>query len=306
MALSTARTKIRSLPLVLCRSIIDFVNSENTINRNPLIQIHRIGAISYFNTRPLIYQLDQRPQVELTRFVPAQLAHAINTNAVDTGLVPSIDYQHNGNDWLILPVAAIASNGPVLTVRIFSRQPPEKIHSLACDPDSHTSVTLAQIIWKLKLGLSLETIPLSSEFDSADAVLLIGDKVIPQLDRWPYQFDLGQAWTELTQLPFVYAFWAVTAQAKNTCKPLIKILEQAYQQGSANLEAIIDRYAGEHGFDTNLAQKYFAQNIHFDFGPRQRQGLKKFYELAHQFKLVPNLRPIKQYPFADLSVCTSE
>ena len=271
------------------------MNSENTINRNHLVQIHRIGAISYFNTRPLIYQLDQRPQVELTRFVPAQLAHAINTNAMDTGLVPSIDYQHNGNDWLILPIAAIASDGPVLTVRIFSRQPPEKIHSLACDPDSHTSVTLAQIIWQLKFRRSLDITPLPSKFDSAAAILLIGDKVIPQLDRWPYQFDLGQAWTELTQLPFVYAFWAVAAQAKNTCEPLIKILEQAYQQGVANLDSVIDRYAGEHGFDTNLARNYFAQNIHFDFGPRQRQGLKTFYELAHQFELVPRNQPLRIY-----------
>ncbi len=275
------------------------MNSENTQYQNHPVHIHRIGAISYFNTRPLIYQLDQHPHVELTRAVPAQLAHAINTNTVDTGLVPSIDYQHNGNDWLILPIAAIASDGPVLTVRIFSRQPPEKIHSLACDPDSHTSVTLAQIVWQLKYHRSLDTTALPSRFDSADAVLLIGDKVIGQLDRWPYQFDLGQAWNELTQLPFVYAFWAVAARAKNTCEPLVKILRQAFQQGSANLQAIIDRYAEEHGFDTNLARKYFAQNIHFDFGPKEQQGLKKFYELAHQFGLVPNLRPLKLFPIVD-------
>lgn len=256
----------------------------------------RVGAVSFFNTRPLIYDLDRHPRVQLTRIVPAKLPEAVNSGIFHTGLVPSIDYQHTYNDWLILPVAAIASDGPVLTVRIFSRQPPEKIHSLACDPDSHTSVTLAQIIWQLQFRRQLKTVPLSSEFDSADAILLIGDKVIPQLGRWPHQFDLGQAWTELTQLPFVYAFWAVTAQAKNTCEPLVKILRQAFQQGSANLEAIIDRYAGEHGFDTSLARKYFAQNIHFDFGPRQRQGLKTFYELAHQLGFTNQNRPLQVYP----------
>jgi chorismate dehydratase len=276
------------------------VSSENTKNQNQPARIHRIGAISFFNTRPLIYQLEAHPQIELTRVVPAQLAHAINTNTVDTGLVPSIDYQRNGNDWLILPIAAIVSNGPVLTVRIFSRRPIEKIQSLACDPDSHTSVILAQIIWQLKFHRSLDTNPLPSKFDSADAVLLIGDKVIPQLDRWPYQFDLGQAWTELTRLPFVYAFWAVAAQAKHICEPLVKILRQAYQQGTANLDTVIDRYAGEHGFDKKLARQYFAENVHFDFGPKERQGLKKFYELAHQFKLVPNLRSLKLHPFADI------
>jgi len=282
------------------------VSIENNKNQNLPARTHRIGAISYFNTRPLIYQLDQHPHVKLTRVVPAQLAHAINTNAVDTGLVPGIDYQQNGNDWLILPIAAIVSNGPVLTVRIFSRQPPDHIRSLACDPDSHTSVTLAQIIWKLKFRRSLDITPLPSRFDSADAVLLIGDKVITQLDRWSYQLDLGEAWTELTKLPFVYAFWAVAAQAKNTCEPLVKILRQAYQQGSANLDKIIDQYAAEHGFDKILARNYFAKNIYFEFGLRQQQGLKKFYELAHQLKLIPNLRPLKLYPFADIPVCSSE
>ena len=93
-----------------------------------------MGAVSFFNARPLIYELDRHPRVQLIRVVPAKLPEAVNSGAVHTGLVPSIDYQHNGNDWLILPVAAIASDGPVLTVRIFSRQPPDQIRSLACDP----------------------------------------------------------------------------------------------------------------------------------------------------------------------------
>ncbi len=282
------------------------MNSENTKNQKPPVKIHRIGAISYFNTRPLIYQLEEHPQIELTRVVPAQLAHAINTNAVDTGLVPSIDYQRMGNDWLILPIAAIASFGTVLTVRIFSRRPPEKIHTLTCDPDSHTSVVLAQVIWQLQFHRNLDMIPLTAEYNTAEAILLIGDKVIGQLDHWPYQFDLGQAWTELTQLPFVYAFWAVTAQAKHTCEPLVTILRQAYQQGTANLDSVIDRYAAKHGFNKTLARNYFAQNIYFDFGPKEQQGLKKFYELAHQFKLIPNLRPLKEYSLNNITASTSE
>lgn len=264
----------------------------------------RIGAVSFFNARPLIYELERHPQVQLTRIAPAKLPEAVNAGRLDTALVPSIDYQYN-NDWIILPVAAIASHGPVLTVRLFSRKPPETIHTLACDPDSHTSVTLARIIWQLKFHRRLEIIPLPSQLDSADAILLIGDKVLPQLDRWPYQLDLGQAWTELTQLPFVYAFWVVNARTKNLCEPLLKILRQAYQQGIANLDTIIDRYAGEHGFDTILARKYFSQNIEFEFGPLQQQGLKTFYELAYQHKLVPNLRPLRLYPFADVSTGSS-
>jgi len=260
------------------------MDNPNRYDSSNIQEPLRVGAVSFFNARPLIYELDRYPHVQVTRIIPAKLPEAVNSGVFHTGLVPSIDYQLDGNDWLILPVAAIASDGPVLTVRIFSRQPLEKIHSLACDPDSHTSVTLAQIIWQLKFRRSLDITPLSSTIDAADAVLLIGDKVIGQLDRWPYQLDLGQAWTELTQLPFVYAFWAVAAQAKNTCETLVKILRQAYQHGTTNLDTVINRYAEEHGFDKTLARNYFAENIYFDFGPKEQQGLKKFYQLAHQFK----------------------
>jgi chorismate dehydratase len=256
----------------------------------------RVGAVSFFNARPLIYSLERNPAVQLTRVVPAQLPEALNAGALHTGMVPSIDYQHNGNDWLILPVAAIASDGPVLTVQIFSRQPLEKIHTLACDPDSHTSVVLAQILWQLKFRRSLEITPLPSQLDAAEAVLLIGDKVIPQLNRWPYQLDLGQAWTDLTQLPFVYAFWAVPAELNNACEPLVQILRQAYQQGVENLDTIIESCAAEHGFDKKLAREYFTRNINFDFGPLQHQGLKKFYELAHQFGFTNQNQPLRVYP----------
>lgn len=266
----------------------------------------RVGAVSFFNARPLVYELERHPRVQLVRGVPAQLSEAVNAGEIDTGLVPSIDYQYNGNDWLVLPVAAIASYGPVFTVRIFSKQPIETIRTLACDPDSRTSVVLARILWQLQFQRDLEITSLSSTFDSADAVLLIGDKVIGQLNGWPYQLDLGQVWTDLTQLPFVYAFWAVPAQAKNKCEPLVKILRQAFQKGTANLDEIIDRHAGEHGFDKTLARKYFSQNIEFEFGSRQHQGLKTFYQLAYQYKLVPNLRPLRVYPFADIPVCSSE
>lgn len=267
---------------------------------------YRVGAISYFNTRPLIYQLDQHRQVELTRVVPAELARAINSQAVHTGLVPSIDYQIAGADWLILPVAAIASFGSVLTIRIFSQIPLERIRSLACDPDSHTSVVLAQILWRLQFQRRVQIVPLPSDIRSAEAVLLIGDKVLAQLDYWAYQLDLGEAWTEFTDLPFVCAFWAVKNEGKNHWDELVAILQGAYRSGIDHLKEIVSRYAEEHGFDKSLAYQYLTQNIKFAFGPAQQQGLEKFYELAYQFELIPTLRPLQLYPYAEISVSSSE
>ncbi|MCK5271973.1 MAG: menaquinone biosynthesis protein [Sedimentisphaerales bacterium] len=256
---------------------------------------YRVGAVSFFNARPLIYGLDNHSRVLLQPKVPAQLGLDLNSGAIDVGLVPSIDYQTSRSDWLILPIAAIGSEGEVLTVRVFSQQPLDEIDCLACDTDSHTSVALARIIWHLRYGRSLAVKPLR-DVKSESAILLIGDKVLGQLGRWPHELDLGAAWTQLTLLPFVYAFWAVPPETETNADVLAGILQRTCREGIANIDDIIECYAGQHGFDDEIARRYFADNIVFDFGARQRQGLTRFYELAYQLQLVPQQRPLRFFP----------
>jgi len=224
--------------------------------------------------------------------VPAALAAALRDKSIDVGLIPSIDYQQAGAQWQILPIAAIVSEGPVLTVRIFSRRPIDQIDELACDTDSHTSVVLARIIWRLQFNKSLQIHPLRN-LDKEPAVLLIGDKVLPQLGRWSYELDLGEAWTCQTALPFVYAFW--TIGARGDWDRLADILHSAYRDGLAHLDQINSQYAARHGFTEEQAKRYFVENIHFQFGPRQRQGLERFYRLAYKFGFLPRLLPLRFY-----------
>ena len=257
--------------------------SDNQASTEPN-NLFRVGAVSFFNTRPLIFGLDQNRQVSLKRAIPSQLGQMLDSNELDVALVPSIDFHKSGDRWVILPVAAIGSNGEVLTVRVFSRDPFDKITQISCDTDSHTSITLLQIIWKQKFNRLPKIVPLR-KFNEPEqiaknesAVLLIGDKVLPQLGQWHYELDLGQVWTELTSLPFVYAFWATRPQADTTV--LTEILRKSYEQGMSHLDEIINKHGPEHGFDYEIGLKYFTENIIFDFGSAQKQSLELFYELA--------------------------
>src|SRR5439155_5936270 len=105
----------------------------------------RIGSVSYLNARPLIYGLDAHPGVELHLEVPSRLLDGLRADRFDVALLPVIDYQRLEN-LIIIPAGGIGSDGPTLTVRLFSKVPVKQIRSLACDPDSHTSVALARII----------------------------------------------------------------------------------------------------------------------------------------------------------------
>ncbi len=114
--------------------------------------MHRIASVSYLNSKPLIEGLDAKPDVELMLEVPSELLACLREGRADVALLPVIDYQRM-EGLTIIPAGGIGSDGPTLTVRLFSRVPFEQIQSLACDPDSHTSVALARIVLARRYGL---------------------------------------------------------------------------------------------------------------------------------------------------------
>src|SRR5678816_3675751 len=107
-------------------------------------QLH-IGSVSYLNAKPLIYGLENHTDLSLILDVPSKLLPGLRDKRFDIALLPVIDYQRLDH-LKIVPSGGIGCDGPTLTVRIFSRVPIERIKTLACDTDSHTSVALARIV----------------------------------------------------------------------------------------------------------------------------------------------------------------
>ena len=261
---------------------------------------YRVGGVQFLNARPLVYGLEDHDHILLEAAPPSQLASGIESGHYHAALVPSIDYQATGENWTILPVAAIGSAGKVLTVQVFSHCRPEEIETLAVDPDSHTSIALAQVVWSLRYRRQLEIVPLHGAPADRHAILLIGDKVLEHLDRWPHAVDLGREWNELTSVPFVYAFWAARQNADWTA--LVTILRRACELGTADIDGIVARYGQEHGFDAALGKEYLTRNLSFAFGRREKEGLARFYELAHELNLIPENKPLQFYGAVEADV----
>src|SRR5207302_3241911 len=140
----------------------------------------RIGAVTYLNTKPLIHQLGQlAPETELILDLPSRLAERLEQGELDVALIPVIEYFRSGS-YRVVPNIAIASNGPVLSVTLFSRVPWAEIRRVALDAGSRTSAALTQILLRKKYGVKPDIVPLSldcgAEEVDADAVLLIGDR----------------------------------------------------------------------------------------------------------------------------------
>ena len=77
----------------------------------------RIGAVSYLNSKPLVYHLGQLAEnAELSLDYPSLLADQLAAGELDVALIPSIEIIRNPECELISD-ACVASCGPVLSVR---------------------------------------------------------------------------------------------------------------------------------------------------------------------------------------------
>ncbi len=144
--------------------------------------------------------------------LPARCAEALGSGEVDIGLIPCAELDPLGMDFL--PNLGIACDGPVRSILLVSKVPYRDIRTVAVDSGSRTSVALLRILFRELYGCAPELRRREPRLDpmlaECDAALVIGDPALElDPDTLPYRsLDLGQAWTEWSGLPMVFAVWA--------------------------------------------------------------------------------------------------
>lgn len=242
----------------------------------------RVGAVSYLNTRPLIYDLHQRLRGigTLSLNLPSRLADDLAAGDLDVALIPSIEYfRGSWRGYQIVSDAAIACRGPVWSVRLLSRVAVEKIQTIALDVGSRTSAALAGVLLRRVYGIEPQSVPLGleqlPESVEADAVLLIGDRAMhPPAGIYHEIIDLGQWWNDLTGLPFVFAMWV--ARREVDCRPLAEILAQSRDQGLRHVEQIARAEAGPNGLTVVDLHRYLTEHLHFYLGSDEWTALEAY------------------------------
>jgi chorismate dehydratase len=250
------------------------------LRKTDAAQLH-IGSVSFLNAKPLIYGLERFEDLSLQLDVPSRLLAGLRERRFDIALLPVIDYQRLSG-LRVVPSAAIGCDGPTLTVRIFSKVPIERIRTLACDTDSHTSVALARIIFAERFGIRPEFVDWKrGSNDPVDARLLIGDKVVcEEPPGFDHQLDLGHAWKEMTGMPFVFAIW--TARQGVDLGDLPQRLRRARERGIRRIDEIIERHALPRGWPAGMALQYLTVYLKFDVGERELAAINHFFGLAHR------------------------
>lgn len=261
----------------------------------------RIGAVSYLNTKPLIYCLDELirgSNISNTRLVvdlPSRLARRLAEKRLDVALIPSIEFLRHGG-YAIVSDACVGCNGPVESVKLYGRVPVSQIQTLAMDEGSRTSAALTRILLAERFDIHPRIYTLqigSSPSDSdADAVMLIGDRgMIPIDGPCEFVWDLGREWCDWTGLPFVFAMWIARDDLSDDhgqVTELQRILNLARDRGMGMLEEIARSEAPKLDFTVDHCHTYLRDNLTYRLGKAEFSGLQRFYELATRHGLVPN------------------
>jgi len=238
----------------------------------------RVGSVKALNTVPLTRGIEN----EVLFTTPAKLAEMLRRDELDAALVSVVEPLFNDR-YDILDGVAVSALGEVKSVFLAHRRPLEEAKEVFCDTASLTSVMLLKVLLAER-GLRPKFRPLES-YEAArerNFVLLIGDVAL-DFALGPHDheiFDLGVAWYEMTQLPFVFAVWALRRGIENAA--LRRQLRDAKDFGLDTLETII-RERTEYDYD--FRKDYLGWHIHYHLGSEEKRGLAKFMELLRKHGL---------------------
>jgi chorismate dehydratase len=238
----------------------------------------RISAVSYLNTKPFIYGLfrsDLADSIELSLDIPSVCAEKLLAGTVDLALTPVAIIPELSEAYLVSDYC-IGTVGKVKTVCIYAEQPLSEIKKIYLDFHSRSSVALTKLLCKHYWNITPELIPATQGFEDqivgTNAALIIGDRTIGLENRYPFVYDLGEAWMAWTDLPFVFAAWIAV---KPLNPAIMARFNQALQTGIDHIPELVKILPTMHNFDV---EAYFRDNISYNLDDAKWQGLNHFLQ----------------------------
>ena len=270
----------------------------------------RIGCVKYLNARPLIYGWSGAVDFD----DPAALCRKLQHRDLDVALVSSLEYLRRPI-YRIVDGVSISAHGAVYSVIVAHNEDLSRAQEIDIDPASETSVALLRCLLKQRRvnprlrvrNTDLQSVrPAelhSAESETADSMssgrtgqrpvfrLLIGDQAIrfraEHGERYHY-WDLAEAWTKMTSLPFAFAFWLIRPEIENAKE----IADKLRALRDHNVASIDELALSQSKVSPTFCRKYYREHLFFDFGEREKAGLREFHRrcLLNKIDVAPDLR----------------
>ncbi|MGB8992125.1 MAG: menaquinone biosynthesis protein [Desulfobaccales bacterium] len=254
----------------------------------------RLGRIAYLNVLPIYFALEHlfsENGFHLVRGTPAELNTSMRRGDVDLGSISALEYGRAWRDYLLLPDLSISSKGAVGSVLLFSRMPFARLDGrpIRVSAASASGAALVKVLLTELFGVAphyqrgqLAGAPLH---DYA-GVMAIGDEALrlKAAGIMPFELDLGEAWQELTGLPFVFGVWAVrrdfAGAEPSATAALHRLLLRSRDWGLGSLVELSRIAAAPFGMTPGQILAYFRQ-LNYSLDPEHEEGLATFFHYLY-------------------------
>ncbi|MEP6594450.1 MAG: menaquinone biosynthesis protein [Ginsengibacter sp.] len=234
-----------------------------------------VGAVSYLNTKPLVYGFEQgmmRDEIDLIMDYPSRIATMLLNDEIDVGLVPVTIIPELKQHYLISDFC-IACDGEVGSVGLFSDVPLSKIKKILLDYQSLASVELLKILindyWEIYPVIEMASGDYLNEIKNTTAGLVIGDRAFEQRKTSAYFFDLGLEWKKFTGLPFVFAAWISNKKLERS---FVESFNKTNLAGLQNIDEIV----AKNPFTLFDLKAYYSSYIRYFLDENKKRGMNFF------------------------------
>jgi chorismate dehydratase len=242
----------------------------------------KVGAVSYLNTKPLLYGMQTEAfehEHELVLDFPSHIADMLKDGTIDVGLIPVAVLQELPH-YFIVSDYCISADYDVASVCLFCEVPVQQIETIYLDYQSRSSVALLKILMREFWGISPRLIETKDEsyrtkIAGTAAALVIGDRAFEQRRLSTYIYDLAGEWRAMTGLPFVFAVWA---SIEPQTEEWIQQFNMANATGLYQLNAI----AEQQKYPVFDLKKYYHHHICYILNDERRKGMKRFLEMLKE------------------------
>jgi len=249
----------------------------------------RVGCVKYLNARPLVRGWEGNVEFDH----PSALCERLAKGQLDVALVSSFEFLRNPI-YQIVDGVSISSDGPVYSVVVAHRGELSDIEEIELDPASKTAASLLRCLLAELGSTPRLTSRVPENAGSSQARLIIGDQAISfrQTHADEFRFwDLGEQWTKLTGLPFVYALWLIRPEVADA-KSIAQHLRGLRDENLADIRVIVsDAADNKQKITAEFLDRYYKQHLRFGFGTREKQGLQTFADLCRKHGVLAKRSP---------------
>ncbi len=256
----------------------------------------RLGVPADLCWSPLLVHLAEENLFDRQAGVPAHHALQLRAQELDAALLTPVDYARDSSALVILPGVGVSSRDATSSIILIFRDALHTVATVAIDPSSASEIVLTKILLAEQFDLEPRFVPavgsIQERLARADAALVVGDLALNLGSRYSNRIDLVEAWTDMTDLPYVHGIWCATDGALDADHA--QALRRAGRRGAASLDALAGNHVGP-GFP-GLSAPDLSAYLHafsYTLTGEDLDGFAEFLRYSFYHGVVPDVAELR-------------